>query len=118
MPALDGGTVWVGEGGVFQRWDDGSWVYVWRPLPDEGPPETRWPERVAGPQRGGLAFAGRRWSGGDLVAPGGDPAGDRVVVLRDEGGEWYAALYVPGAVLDVRADSVVGALQGMSLEGE
>jgi hypothetical protein len=115
MPAVDGGTVWTGDEGVFQQWDDGAWVYVWRPAPGEPPPEARWPERTLGTQHE-LAFAGRRWSGGYLM--GDDEAGDRVLVARDEGGRWYMALFVPGAVLDARADFVVQALREMSLEGE
>ncbi len=114
MPAVDDGTVWAGEAGLFQQWDDGAWVYVWRPAPGEPPPEARWPERVM-ETRHELAFAGRRWSGGYLESA---QSNDRVLVARDEGGEWCMALFVPDAVLDARADFVVQALTGMSLEGE
>lgn len=122
MPVVDGGTVWAGDEGVFQQWDDGAWVYVWRPAPGEPPPQARWPERTPGTQHE-LAFAGRRWSGGYLVGAvpvqgGGEDIGDWILVARDEGGRWYMALFVPGAVLDARADFVVQALKGMSLEGE
>jgi hypothetical protein len=115
MPVVDGGTVWAGDEGVFQQWDDGAWVYVWRPAPGEPPPQARWPERVM-ETRHELAFAGRQWSGGYLV--GGEDIGDWILVAQDEGGRWYMALFVPGAALDARADFIVQALQGMSLEGE
>jgi hypothetical protein len=119
MPVVDNGTVWVGGAGVFQQWDDGAWVYVWRPAPGEPPPEARWPERTM-EQQHELAFAGRRWSGGYLVGEteAGYSVSDRVLVARDESGEWYMALFVPGAALDARADSVVQALKETRLEGE
>ena len=126
MPGVDGGTVWVGDEGIFQQWDDGAWVYVWRPAPDEPPPEARWPERTM-ETRHELAFAGRRWSGGYLVGAvlvqGGeaetrDSVSDRVLVARDESGEWYMALFVPNAVLDARADFIVQALKETNFEGE
>jgi hypothetical protein len=123
MPGVDGGTVWTGSNGVFQQWDDGAWVYVWRPAPGEPPPGARWPERKMETQHE-LDFAGRRWSGGYLVGDSdtGDStaseSNDRVLVAWDEGSGWYVALFVPGAALDARADSVVQALKETRLEGE
>ncbi len=127
MPPVDGGTVWAGEDGVFQQWEDGSWVYVWRPAPGEGPPETRWPEREIETQNT-LTFAGRPWRGGYLVRAGEAGMGDRVLAAQDEGGEWYMALFIPAVLLapceglapcedlEARAGSIVQALQGMRLE--
>ncbi len=113
MPGIDSGTVWAGDEGVFQQWDDGAWVYVWRPAPGEPPPEARWPERML-ETRYELTFAGRQWSGGYLESA---RSKDRVLVARDEGGEWYMALFVPDVALETRADSVVQALKETSLEG-
>jgi hypothetical protein len=117
MPVLDGGTVWLGEGAIFQRWDDGSWVYVWRARPGEPPPETRWPDRAPG-SRNILAFAGREWTGGYLAESRESQTGDRVLVAQDGQGEWYVALYVPGAVFETRAPLIVQALQEMKLGSE
>lgn len=118
MPSVDGGVVWSGAGGVFQRWDDGSWVYVWQAAPGEPAPQSRWPDREMTEQHI-LSFAGRQWTGGYLEKADGDQ--DRVMVAQDDVGAWCVALYVPASVFEGRADSIVQALKGVSLgeaEGE
>ena len=117
MPSVDGGEVWTGADGVFQQWDDGSWVYVWQVVAEEPVPQSRWPDREMTEQHI-LSFAGRQWTGGYLGAEGDQ---DRVMVAQDDGGAWYVALYVPASVFEGRADSIVQALKGVSLgeaEGE
>ena len=118
MPSIDDGVVWTGDGGVFQQWDDGSWVYVWQAMPGEVAPQSRWPDRAMAEQHI-LSFAGRQWTGGYLEGAEGDQ--DRVMVAQDEGDAWYVALYVPDPVFESRADSIVQALKGVNLgevEGE
>ena len=84
MPSVDGGVVWTGVDGVFQKWDDGSWVYVWQAAPEEPAPQSRWPDREMVEQHI-LSFAGRQWTGGYLEKAGGDQTEDRVMVAQDDG---------------------------------
>jgi len=114
MPSVDGGVVWTGVDGVFQKWDDGSWVYVWQAAPEEPAPQSRWPDREMVEQHI-LSFAGRQWTGGYLEKAEGDQTEDRVMVAQDDGGTWCVALYVPTPAFEGRANSVVQALKGLNL---